>query len=60
MRTITIDYEAALDILSGADHEDALQLAVAERTGCSAIATFNTAFANAYRTRLRFYCIGAS
>ena len=48
------DYAAALGLLKDLDHEDALQLAVAERTGCSAIATLDKKFAANYKDRFRF------
>jgi predicted nucleic acid-binding protein len=49
------DYVAALDVLRDLDHEDALQLAVAERAGCTSIATLDLKFARAYVDRLRFF-----
>lgn len=48
------DYAAAMRILKSSDHEDALQLAQAERIGASAIATFDTAFARLYSERMKF------
>lgn len=48
------DYAAAVEILQGQDHEDALQLAVAERLGCSYVVTLDEAFAKTYKNRIRF------
>lgn len=48
------DYVSAIDLLRDADHEDALQLAVAERVGCSSIVTLDQKFARVYEDRLRF------
>ncbi len=48
------DYVAAVDILRDLDHEDAMQLAVAERAGCTSIVTLDQKFARTYDDRLRF------
>lgn len=48
------DYVAAIDILRDLDHEDAMQLAVAERAGCTSVATLDQKFARTYGDRLRF------
>ncbi|MHB8442912.1 MAG: hypothetical protein ACYDAS_00885 [Patescibacteria group bacterium] len=48
------DYVAAMSILKGKDHEDALQLAIAERIGCSHIVTLDQNFSNNYKDRIRF------
>lgn len=48
------DYAAGLALLRDGDHEDALQLAVAERTGCAAIVTLDKKFAGLYVDRIRF------
>lgn len=48
------DYAAAMPILKDKDHQDALQLAVAERVGCSHIATLDQKFAENYQDRLTF------
>ena len=48
------DYVAAIDILRDLDHEDAMQLAVAERAGCSSVVTLDQKFARIYGDRLRF------
>jgi predicted nucleic acid-binding protein len=48
------DYVAALQILRDKDHEDALQLAIAERTGCTKIVTLDRRFADKYSDRLAF------
>lgn len=53
------DYETALDMLVDRDHEDALQLAVAARTGCTRIVTFDRKFAANYQHRLPFTVVGA-
>jgi len=51
------DYSNAMRFLKDADHEDALQLAVAERTGCSAIVTLDHKFADTYKDRMHFITI---
>ncbi|HSH18755.1 MAG TPA: type II toxin-antitoxin system VapC family toxin [Candidatus Saccharimonadales bacterium] len=48
------DYVAALGLLRDKDHEDALQLAVAERLACTRIATLDRKFADTYQDRIRF------
>jgi predicted nucleic acid-binding protein len=48
------DYDGAMKLLVGRDHEDALQLAAAERSGCRAIATFDKTFAKRYESRIQF------
>jgi predicted nucleic acid-binding protein len=48
------DYVSALQVLRDKDHEDALQLAVAERTGCTHIVTLDRRFAERYNDRLAF------
>ncbi len=53
------DYAAAIDMLRDADHEDALQLAVAERVGCSSIVTLDQKFARTYQDRLTFVTPGS-
>ena len=51
------DYSAAMQILKDRDHENALQLAVAERIGCSGILTLDTKFVDTYKDRIRFITI---
>lgn len=48
------DYASAMNILRDNDHEDALQLAVAERVGCSRIVSLDHKFAKTYQDRLTF------
>ena len=48
------DYVAAMNILKDKDHEDALQLAIAERIGCSAVVTLDKKFATTYADRIKF------
>lgn len=48
------DYVAALELLKNNDHEDALQLAIAERTGCSHIVTLDKTFIATYKDRISF------
>jgi predicted nucleic acid-binding protein len=48
------DYVAALQMLRDKDHEDALQLAIAERIGCTQIVTLDRRFADNYSDRLAF------
>lgn len=52
------DYSVALSLLRNRDHEDALQLAVAERTGCKAIVTLDQRFADTYKDLMPFVVIG--
>ena len=51
------DYSAAMQILKDRDHEDALQLATAERAGCSSIVTLDQKFADTYRDRMQFITV---
>lgn len=51
------DYSLAMQLLKDKDHEDALQLATAERTGCSAIVTLDQKFANTYKDRMSFITV---
>ncbi len=53
------DYTAAMALLVGTDHEDALQLAAAERAGCTRIVTLDRQFAQTYTHRIPFTVIGA-
>lgn len=48
------DYVTAMALLKDDDHEDALQLAVAERIGCNAIVTLDKKFSETYKYRIRF------
>lgn len=48
------DYSAAMQFLRDKDHEDALQLATAERIGCSNIVTLDQKFASTYKHRISF------
>jgi predicted nucleic acid-binding protein len=48
------DYVAAMGFLNDKDHEDALQLAVAERVGCTGIVTLDKKFAHVYEDRIGF------
>ena len=48
------DYVNAMKLLKNRDHEDALQLATAQRVGCSAIVTLDQSFATLYADRIRF------
>ena len=48
------DYVAAIGLLRDGDHEDALQLAIAERIGCSCIVTLDKKFSNTYKDRIKF------
>jgi predicted nucleic acid-binding protein len=48
------DYVAAIGLLKNKDHEDALQLASAERTGCTSIITLDKRFLETYRDRMNF------
>lgn len=48
------DYVKALEILRGNDHEDALQLAIAERNRCTKIATLDNKFIENYKHRIDF------
>ena len=51
------DYAAAMQVLIDRDHEDALQLATAERVGCSSIVTLDQKFAANYKERIRFVMV---
>lgn len=51
---LAADYQRALALIKNKDMEDALQLAVALRSGCEAIATLDTAFAKIYSNKMRF------
>lgn len=51
------DYVAAVQILKDIDHEDALQLATAERIGCSSIVTLDQRFADTYKARMNFITV---
>lgn len=48
------DYVAAMGFLKDKDHEDALQLAVAERIGCTGIVTLDKKFSQVYEDRISF------
>lgn len=48
------DYDEALCLLHGTDHEDALQLAAARRAGCTRIVTLDKSFAETYRENMAF------
>lgn len=48
------DYVAAMGFLKDKDHEDALQLAVAERVGCTGIVTLDKKFSQVYEDRISF------
>ncbi len=48
------DYVQALELLADNEFEDALQLAVALRSGCSKILTIDQTFAQNYSTRIDF------
>lgn len=48
------DYATGLDILRDLDHEDALQLAMALRVGCSSIVTLEQKFARTYGDKMQF------
>jgi|GEM_PF-1201692 len=48
------DYVAAMEILKDRDHEDALQLATAERIGCSIVVTLDQKFSDTYKDRIKF------
>jgi predicted nucleic acid-binding protein len=52
------DYAVALRLLKGRDHEDALQLAVAERSDCTAIITLDKSFAATYKNIIPFVVLG--
>jgi predicted nucleic acid-binding protein len=52
------DYVTAMGLLKNKDHEDALQLVSAERTGCSSIATLDKRFAEIYKDRINFVVLG--
>lgn len=48
------DYTSAMGLLRDKDHEDGLQLATAERLGCSSIVTLDQKFAGTYHDRMHF------
>lgn len=48
------DYVAAMSFLKDKDHEDALQLAVAERVGCTGLVTLDPKFSKTYNDRINF------
>ena len=48
------DYAAAMGVLKDKDHEDALQLVVAERVGCTCIVTLDKKFSELYKDRISF------
>jgi predicted nucleic acid-binding protein len=48
------DYVDAIGLLRDKDHEDALQLALAERTGCTSIVTLDKRFSETYKDRINF------
>lgn len=52
------DYVTAMGLLKNKDHEDALQLATAERTGCSHIVTLDKRFSEIYKDRINFVVLG--
>ncbi|MGH7157064.1 MAG: type II toxin-antitoxin system VapC family toxin [Candidatus Saccharimonadales bacterium] len=51
------DYSTAMQFLRDKDHEDALQLATAERIGCSSIVTLDQKFADTYKDRINFITV---
>ncbi|MBI3624077.1 type II toxin-antitoxin system VapC family toxin [Candidatus Saccharibacteria bacterium] len=51
------DYVEAIKILRDQDHEDAIQLSLAERIGCDHIVTLDQKFADTYKNRLQFITI---
>ena len=51
---LPVDYVSSLAVLKDKDHEDALQLVVAERIGCSSIVTLDTKFSKTYSDRIHF------
>ncbi|HSH31732.1 MAG TPA: PIN domain-containing protein [Candidatus Saccharimonadales bacterium] len=51
---VAADYDWAIKAVRGRDYEDALQVAVAVRTGCAAIATLGQQFAHNYRDKIAF------
>jgi len=53
------DYVTAMGILKNKDHEDALQLVSAERTGCSRIVTLDKRFSETYKDRMNFVVLGS-
>lgn len=53
------DYVAAIGLLRDGDHENALQLATAERVGCSSIVTLDKKFSDTYKDRLKFVLLPA-
>jgi predicted nucleic acid-binding protein len=48
------DYTSAMGLLRNKDHEDALQLAAAERVGCKSIVTLDKRFSGTYADRMNF------
>lgn len=51
------DYDEAMRLLKDTDHEDALQLAVARRAGCTKIVTLDKKFAKTYHENIAFEVI---
>ena len=52
------DYFSALKVLRDKDHEDAMQLVIAKRAGCSHIVTLDKKFSQTYRDLIEFSVIG--
>lgn len=52
------DYVSAMELLADRDHEDALQLAVAKRAGCTGIVTLDKKFATNYQHKIKFTVLG--
>ena len=50
----TGDYREALRMIKNNDFEDALQLAVALRSGCQAVLTLDREFAKTYKDKINF------
>lgn len=48
------DYVAAIGLLRDKDHEDALQIVIAERIGCASIVTLDKRFSETYKDRMNF------
>ena len=48
------DYVAAIGLLKNKDYEDALQIAIAERIGCTSIVTLDKRFSEIYNDRINF------
>ena len=48
------DYVAAIGLLRDRDHEDALQVAIAERIRCTSIVTLDKRFSDIYKDRMNF------